>query len=114
MAIHETDVGRNRHLLNSFNHAADLGLSDAIIAGAGITTYPLLQAAITALGVAPSQVHETYLGELRHINANLDAGIAAGILAGDPPASIALLEAVCTALDSSLSASERKTFAFRG
>jgi hypothetical protein len=109
MALHETDLNRNRHILNSFNHAADLGLSDAIIAGGGITTYPLLQAAIVAL-----TPHETQTNMLRQINKNIDVGIAIGLLAGDPPASLALLELVCTTADPSLSATERRTFAFQG
>jgi len=111
MPIHETDLGRNRHLLNSLNHAIDLGLTDALLAP--LTTEATLKAAVLAL-----VVHETYSNLQRQINKNIDVGVAAGILtttnitAGD---TAALLEGIMVALDTpNLVAGERRTFAFQG
>jgi hypothetical protein len=110
MPIHETDLGRNRHLLNSINHAVDLGLNDAGILG--LTTVVTLKAAIAAF-----TPHETFTNILRQINKNIDVGEAAGILTtGNITAAdtVAGLEAICVALDANLVATERRTFAFQG
>lgn len=110
MPIHDTDIGRNRHGLNSINHAADEGLTNAIILP--LTTVAGLKAAILAL-----VVHNADSNILRQINLNIDVAVAAGILtdanvtAAD---TVAGLEAIFTALDSNLSATERRTFAFQG
>ena len=111
MPIHETDIGRNRHALNSINHAVDLGLTDALILG--LTTVASLKAAILAL----TPVHNVDSNIIRQILLNIDAAEAAGILnttnvtAAD---TVAGLRAIFTALDASLAAGERKTFAFQG
>ena len=111
MAIHETDLGRNRHALNAFNHGVDLGYNQATVA-------PGTFAAVKT-GMSNLPVHETQSNIVRQINANLDVAFAAGILtntnsAVGATATNAAFEALFTANDNSLTATEKRSFAFQG
>ena len=114
MAIHETDLGRNRHALNAFNHGVDLGYNQATVAPANF--------AAVKTGMSALAVHETQSNIIRQINANLDVAFNAGILANSGSNNVAVgttptnaaFEALFTANDPNLSPTERRSFAFQG